>query len=137
VVCLVQGFDGDRRPAFNLIVCFWIFCGIMLSLLSCTVIKDEHTVQQSIRATLDTLHEQRQSNRSSRRTSRKLSTLSTMHPTTPVPITPTIIVPLENDQDSLKSSLPDNDLFAFTKDTEMDDEMAMSLKEVLDERRYR
>lgn len=40
------------REAFNVIVLFWLFCGVLLLLLTQTVVKDEAAVQQAVREAL-------------------------------------------------------------------------------------
>ena len=40
------------REAFNIVVLFWLFCGVLLLLLTQTVVKDEASVQASVRDAL-------------------------------------------------------------------------------------
>lgn len=40
------------REAFNIIVLFWVFCGVLLLLLTQTVLQDEAAVQQAVREAL-------------------------------------------------------------------------------------
>jgi predicted MFS family arabinose efflux permease len=41
VVLMIQSRGGRRKEAFNIVVLFWIFCGMLLLLLVFTVLKDE------------------------------------------------------------------------------------------------
>ena len=45
-------FDFLYREAFNIVVLFWLFCGVLLLLLTQTVVKDEASVQASVRDAL-------------------------------------------------------------------------------------
>jgi len=48
VVLIIQGCHGNRRLAFNIVVYFWLFCGLLLLTLVYTVQQDEDKVQHQV-----------------------------------------------------------------------------------------
>lgn len=55
VVVFIQACGGNehRREAFNIVVLFWLFCGVMLLSLTCTVLHDEAAVQAAVRRAVE------------------------------------------------------------------------------------
>jgi hypothetical protein len=49
VVLFIKACGGDRREAFNIVVLFWLFCGVLLLSLVFTVVQDEAAVQRAVR----------------------------------------------------------------------------------------
>ncbi len=66
VVLLINAYDGRRRPAFNIVVLFWLFCGAVLTSLAWTVLEDEERVHRRVKESLlkqsaELLHDMEQS----------------------------------------------------------------------------
>lgn len=52
VVIFINACNGDRREAFNIVVLFWLVCGVLLLLLTRTVLHDEEVVQESVKQSM-------------------------------------------------------------------------------------
>lgn len=60
IVQLLQACNGDRTKAFNIAIYFWIFCGVILLMLTFTVIQDEINVQNKILLSMKNVAKQQQ-----------------------------------------------------------------------------
>eukprot|EP00600_Ochromonadales_sp_CCMP1393_P005272 CAMPEP_0174967858 /NCGR_PEP_ID=MMETSP0004_2-20121128/7812_1 /TAXON_ID=420556 /ORGANISM="Ochromonas sp., Strain CCMP1393" /LENGTH=619 /DNA_ID=CAMNT_0016217027 /DNA_START=91 /DNA_END=1950 /DNA_ORIENTATION=+ len=52
VYFFIQAFDGDRQAAYNVVVLFWVVCGVLLLAMQFTVKKDLERVQKSVMESL-------------------------------------------------------------------------------------